>query len=176
MKIHCVTNILLTVSGSLLYENNCDYDSYKFVLILFLFLSRIQKQESNLRQVSGLVTRNVSFLFIASHVLLISVDFYKGILLSVIPIRIIVPWWYSFECFVKIKLSYISLFWDFCLFLHNSITVSNWSVVKLPLIKANCLFVRKLLHSKKGIIKQCTHPHSSWPTYNICPPSPTHPK
>ena len=45
-----------------LYENNHNYNSYKFsykfTFIPFLFLHRSQKQESNFQQVRGLVTRS----------------------------------------------------------------------------------------------------------------------
>ena len=44
-----------------LYENNCNYDSYKlsykFVYISFLSFRSIQKQESNFKHLGGLVTR-----------------------------------------------------------------------------------------------------------------------
>ena len=52
------------------------------------------KQEFDFQQVGGLVTRNISFLllFIASGAILQRpVDFYKGILLQVIPACFIVP-------------------------------------------------------------------------------------
>ena len=49
-----------------LYENNCNYNSYKFsykfTFIPLLYFHRNQKQESNFQQVGGLVTRN-SFAF-----------------------------------------------------------------------------------------------------------------
>ena len=55
-----------------------------------------QKQKSGFQQVGGLVTRNIS-VFCLSRVALYfkamphSINFYKGIFLHVIPVRIIVP-------------------------------------------------------------------------------------
>ena len=83
-----------------LHENNRNYNSYrfdyKFVFILFLPFLTNQKQESGFQQVGGLVTRNISA-FSAQRVALYfkaipnSIDFYKGIFLHVVPVRIIVP-------------------------------------------------------------------------------------
>ena len=88
--------------------NNRNYDSYRFsykfgFIPFFSFLPNL-KQESESQQVAGLVTRNIYvFLFIASCALP-QRDFYKGILLHVIPVRIIVPWSY------RISLIQASLF------------------------------------------------------------------
>ena len=62
----------------------------------FLSFLRNQKQESNFKQVGSLVTRSIS-IFYKSRVVFyfkamsVSIDFYKGISLHVIPVRIIVP-------------------------------------------------------------------------------------
>ena len=70
--------------------------SCKFSFILFLPFYANQKQESGSQQVGCLVARNVSvfcFWRVALYFKAIpnSIDFYKGIFLNVIPVRIIVP-------------------------------------------------------------------------------------
>ena len=63
---------------------------------LFLSFLTSQKKESDFQQVGGLVMRNIS-VFCLSRVTFYfkampnSIDFYKGIFLEVIPLRIIVP-------------------------------------------------------------------------------------
>ena len=56
-KKHCVAKTLLEIWERFLYENNCNYNfykfSYKFIFIPFLSLHRNQKQESNFQQVGG---------------------------------------------------------------------------------------------------------------------------
>ena len=56
------------------HENNCYYNSYrfsyKFALILFLSFLTSQKEESGFQQNGGLVMRNTSIFFLASHALL----------------------------------------------------------------------------------------------------------
>ena len=82
-----------------LHENNRNYNSYrfsyKFAFILFLSFLTNQKQYSGFQQASGLVTKNICFLIIASRALLQShvnsIDAYREIFLHVIPVRIIVP-------------------------------------------------------------------------------------
>ena len=69
---YCVAKILPAVWETVLYKNNCSYDSYKFsykfVFILFSPLRRIEKQESSFQQVGGLVTRNITyFCFLLTH-------------------------------------------------------------------------------------------------------------
>ena len=86
MKI-IVTTILIYLVTNLLLS------------FFFSFLTN-QKQESGFQQVGGLVTRNISIFCLERVVLYFkampnSVDFYKEILLHVIPVRIIVPW-----CFI----------------------------------------------------------------------------
>ena len=77
------------------YNNSYTF-SYKSAFILFLSFLTNQKQESGFQQVDGLVTRNIS-VFCLERVALYfkampnSIDFYKGIFLHVIPVRIIVP-------------------------------------------------------------------------------------
>ena len=60
----------LTISLIDIFMNNFIYDSYKFTckfaFIPFLSFRRVQKQEPNSQQVRGLVTRNISVLFVYS--------------------------------------------------------------------------------------------------------------
>ena len=81
-------------------ENNRNYDlnsfSCKFAFILFLSFLTNQKQESDFQQIGGLVTRDISVFCLQRVVLYFkvmpnSIDFYKGIFLHFIPVRIIVP-------------------------------------------------------------------------------------
>ena len=72
MKKHCVAKILQETWERFLYENNCNYTSYKFsynfTFIPLLYFHRNQKQESNFQQVGGLVTRNsFAFFYRESH-------------------------------------------------------------------------------------------------------------
>ena len=76
-----------------LHESNRNYNSYKlcykFAFILFFSFLTNQKQESGFQQVvgaSGLLRVALYFKAIP-----ISIDFYEGIFLHVIPVRIIVP-------------------------------------------------------------------------------------
>ena len=85
-----------------LHENNRNFDSdrfsYRFAFILLLSFLTNQKQESASQQVGGLVTKNTSVFCLWRVALYFkavpnSIDFYKEILLHVIPARIIlVPW------------------------------------------------------------------------------------
>ena len=108
VKKHCIAKVLLAIWEIFFHENNRNYDSYRFsykfgFIPFFSFLPNL-KQESESQQVAGLVTRNIYvFLFIASCALP-QRDFYKGILLHVIPVRIIVP------CSYRISLIQASLF------------------------------------------------------------------
>ena len=74
MKIHSLEKALLVAWEMFLHENNYNYNfhtfSYKFVFVLFLSLVRNQRQESNLKQVGDLVTKNISVFYIASRTLL----------------------------------------------------------------------------------------------------------
>ena len=79
---------------------NRNYSSYrfdyKFVFILYLSFLTNQKQESGFQQIGGLVARNISVFCLLQVALCLkampnSIDFYKRILLHVIPVRIIVP-------------------------------------------------------------------------------------
>ena len=64
VKKHCVAKILQGIWERFLYENNRNYNSYKFSykfdFIPVLSFRRNQKQESNFQQVGDLVTRNIS--------------------------------------------------------------------------------------------------------------------
>ena len=64
MKKHCVARILQGILERFLYENNRNYNSYKFGykfgFIPVLSFRRNQKEESNFQQVGDLVTRNIS--------------------------------------------------------------------------------------------------------------------
>ena len=97
VKKHCVANILQGIWMIFLYENNCNYNSYKFsyksTLISFFSFRRNQKQESNIYQEGDLVTRNIYLFCFTIYFtgILNSKDFYKRIFLHVIPARIIVP-------------------------------------------------------------------------------------
>ena len=83
-----------------MHENNRNYNSYrfsyKFAFIFFLSFLTNQKQESGFQQVSGLVMRNISVFWLLRVALYFkampnSIDFYKGIFLHVIPVRVKVP-------------------------------------------------------------------------------------
>ena len=75
MKKHCVKKVSLAIWEIFLHENNRNHDSHrfscKFAFILFLSFLTNQKQESGMPN---------------------SIDFYKGIFLHVIPVRMIVPY------------------------------------------------------------------------------------
>ena len=77
-----------------------------WLFILFFVLSYKPKQESGFQQVGGLVTRNISVFYLQPvafyfKAILTSVDFYKGIFLYVIPVRIIFPCLYLQNINVK---------------------------------------------------------------------------
>ena len=85
VKKHCVAKVLLGIWETFLDENNrtiIPTDLVTNLLLSSLFFLTNQKQESGFQQLGGLVTRNDMTNLI---------DFYKGILLHVIPVRIIVP-------------------------------------------------------------------------------------
>ena len=98
-KKHCLAKILQKFWQKLLYEDNRNYNfykfSYKFTFIRFLSFHR--NQESNFQQVGRLVTTN-RFAFYLQQVALYfkgmsnSIVVYKRIFSNVIPVRIIVPW------------------------------------------------------------------------------------
>ena len=81
------------------------------------------KQKSSFQQVGGLVMRNIS-VFCLQRVALYfkttpnSIDFYKGIFLHVIPVRIIVPWFniillrHSSVCFSNLNPSAQSIIFN----------------------------------------------------------------
>ena len=101
---HCVVKILQGIWERFLYENNRNYNSYKFsykfTFIPCLSFHRNQKQASNFQQVGDLVTRNISVFCLQWVVLYFkgmtnSIDFYKRISLHVIPIRIKFPCYYN---------------------------------------------------------------------------------
>ena len=64
MKKHCVARILQGILGRFLYENNRDYNSYKFSYKFdfnpVLPFHRNEKQEPEFQQVGDLVTKNIS--------------------------------------------------------------------------------------------------------------------
>ena len=66
--------VLLAIREIFSHENNRNYNSnifsYKFAFILFLSFLRNQKQESSFQLASGLVTRNICFLFISNHTII----------------------------------------------------------------------------------------------------------
>ena len=70
-KIHCVAKILYWICDRFLYENNRNYNCYKFIykfaFIPFLPFFKNQTQESNSRQVGDLVTFKVFVFFIALY-------------------------------------------------------------------------------------------------------------
>ena len=111
MKKHCVAKILLAIWEIFLHQNNRNYNSdfaFFFANFFFSFLTN-QKQESGFQQVSGLVTRNISVFYLQRVALYFkampnSVEFYKGIFLHVIPVRIIVPWCYVFSFLYSLQL------------------------------------------------------------------------
>ena len=97
MKKHCVGKDLLAIREIFLHENNRNYNSYrfsyKFTFILSLSFLPNQKQEPGFQQVGGLVTRNISVVCLYGVALYFkampnSIDFYKGIFLHVIQIKI----------------------------------------------------------------------------------------
>ena len=63
-KKKSVAEILQRIRETFLYENNRNYNSYKFnckfAFIPFLLFRRNQKQESNFQQVGGQAKRNIS--------------------------------------------------------------------------------------------------------------------
>ena len=127
---HCVAKVLLAIWEIILHENNRNYNSYrfsyKFAFILFLSFLTNQKQESGFQQIGGLVTRIISVfclkqvaLYFKSHSN--SIELYKGILLHVYPVRIIVPCFefnrhlttlLSYLCFVDWQLMFIFILLD----------------------------------------------------------------
>ena len=111
-KKHCVTKVLLAILEIFLHENNRNYNSYRFsyefIFILFLSFLTNQKQESSFQQVGGLVTRNISAFCLKRLALYfkaipISTDFYKGIFLHVIPVRIIGPCCMLLSCHTRVS-------------------------------------------------------------------------
>ena len=101
MKKHFVAKALLAIRQIFLHENNRSYNFYrfseKFAFILFLSFLTNQKQKLGFQQVGGLVMRNFSIFCLWRMALYFkampnSIDFYKGIFLHLIPVRIIVPW------------------------------------------------------------------------------------
>ena len=121
---------------------------------LFLSFHRNQKQESNVQQVSGLVTRD-SFAFCLWRVALYfkgmpnSIDFYKSISLHVIPVRIIVPcfeyvctaWYPNFSKKLKDKLQVTqNKCIRFCLKLQSREHLSNKHFHKLNWLPINHKF------------------------------------
>ena len=125
MKKHCVAKVLLAIWEIFLHENNRNYNSYrfsyKFAFILFLSFLTNQKQESGFQQVCGLVKRNTSVFCLKQVALYFkfmpnSTDFYKGIFLHVIAVRMIVPWLYALPSLQVVKkaktfLSYVKHLW-----------------------------------------------------------------
>ena len=98
MKKHSPAKFLLAMKEISLHENNCNCNSYKvsykFTFIPFLSFLRNQKQESNFKQVGGLVRRNISVFSLKRVALYFraipnSIDYYKGIFLHVIAVCII---------------------------------------------------------------------------------------
>ena len=81
--------------------------------MLFLSFLTNQKQKSGFEQVGGLVTGNISFFFCLWRVALYfkamsnTTEFYKGIFLHVVSVRIIVSWkniehlyrYFKFKCY-----------------------------------------------------------------------------
>ena len=116
MKKHYLVKILLAVWEIFLHENNRNYNSYifsnKFAFILFFSFLANQKQESGFQQVGCLVTRNISVFCLQQVAVYFkatpnSTDFYKGIFLYVIPVRITVPCYKSASSGNIAKASYL---------------------------------------------------------------------
>ena len=89
-----------------LHYNDCNYNSYKLyyklAFIPILFFLKNWKEESKLQQVGGQVTRNISVFCLQRITLYFKamanpVDFYQGIFLHLIPVRIIFTWFYRTE-------------------------------------------------------------------------------
>ena len=101
---NCVGKILLVTWRIFLYENNCNYNFYKFIkrffrirFYPFFSFPKNQNKKSNIRQVGDLVKKNISVFslqLVALYFKNISnlIDFYKGTFSHVIPVRIIVSW------------------------------------------------------------------------------------
>lgn len=73
-KKHCVAKIALTIWKTFLYEDNCNYNFFKFnqkfTFFPFLSFCRNKKQQSNFQQAGGLVTNKYfCFLFTESRAL-----------------------------------------------------------------------------------------------------------
>ena len=60
MKKHYVARILKEILERFLYQNNRNYNSYKFDFIPDLSFGTNQKEETRFQQVGDLVMRNVS--------------------------------------------------------------------------------------------------------------------
>ena len=100
-KKHYVAKVLLAIWELFLRKYNRSYNSYKindkFAFILFLSFFTNQKQKSSFQQVGGLVMKIISVFCLYRIALYFkaisnSINFYRGIFLHVIPVRIIVPW------------------------------------------------------------------------------------
>ena len=101
MKKHCVAKVLLAIWETFLHEKNRSYNfsrlSDKFLFVLFFSFLTNQNQTSGFQQFGGLVMRNISVfctwrVALYFKAMLNSIEFYKGIFLRVIPVRIIIPW------------------------------------------------------------------------------------
>ena len=119
--------------------------------LLFSFCPFFQtkKQELGFQQVDGLVTRNI-FAFYLQRVGLYfkampnSINFYKGISLHVISVRIIVPCISTYECYVTCKVILGSVL---CIFRHiwalfKSI-FTTYSETSLSLVCSECWHIQK---------------------------------
>ena len=113
-----LANILLAIWQLFLYENNQNYNSSrvinKFAFILLLSFLTDQKQDSDFQQVGGLLTRNITDLCLERVLFYFkampnSAEFYKGVFLHVIPIRIIVPWQCYWQMRKKLNLWFLNM-------------------------------------------------------------------
>ena len=109
VKKHCLAKVLIANSETFLHEKIRNYSSfrfsYKFAFTLFLLFLANQKQESGFQQVGGLVTRNTSVFCLQRIMLYVrampnSIDFFKGIFLHVLPVRIIIVPCFG-DCFLS---------------------------------------------------------------------------
>ena len=121
MKRHCVVKVLLAIWEIFLHENSRNYTSYrvsnKFSFVPYLTFIAKQKKESGVQQVSGLVTGNISVFCLKRVTLYLkaipnSIDFYKGIFVHVVPVRIIAL------CFNKKWAKRYCNFWLYFVYLY----------------------------------------------------------
>ena len=138
VKKPSVAKILWRIWERFLYENNPNYNSYKFsdkfTFIPVLSFSRSQKQEPNFQQVGDLVTRNI-FVFCLKRVALYfkgmpnSIDFYKEGFLT------------RYSCSY-----YNSMLW--CYYYYSSMLLFKYFLILYQIFKWKALILGTVLYIK----------------------------